>query len=131
MRLERHGGLFLGILLGIWITGNFLHWVIDVNEPNQELVEKARRENEAAKPPAPPEPKHNDTGLYAEVLDILPSCRGNEEKSTGDKFYLCPNGSKITQINWTRMGGERKGVVTRYFNPQGELVLIYGHPDDE
>lgn len=128
MRLERHGGLFLGILLGVWIAGNFLHWVIDVNEPNSELVEKARRENEAAKPP---EPKHNDTGLYAEVLDLLPSCRGNEEKATGDKFYLCPNGSKITQINWTRMGGDRKGVVTRYFDPKGELILIYGHPDDE
>lgn len=128
MRLERHGGLFLGILLGVWIAGNFLHWVIDVNEPSQELVEKARRENEAAKPP---EPKRNDTGLYAEVLDILPSCRGNEEKSTGDKFYLCPNGSKITQINWSRLGGERKGVVTRYFDPKGELILIYGHPDDE
>lgn len=130
MRLERHGGLFLGIMIGIWICGNFLHWVIDVNAPNAEIAEKARRENEAAQPPKPPEPKHNDTGLYAEVLDMLPSCRGNEEKSTGDKFYLCPNGSKITQVNWTRNQGERKGIVTRYYNPKGDLVLIYGHPDD-
>lgn len=127
MQLQRHNGLFLGILLGIWLTGNLVHWAVDVNAPNQELVEKARRENEAAKPP---EPKHNDTGLYAEVLDMLPTCRGNEEKSTGDKFYLCPNGSKITQINWSRSASGRKGIVTRYFDASGTLILVYGHPDD-
>ena len=130
MRLERHGGLFLGIMIGVWIAGNFLHWVIDVNAPNQELVEKARRENAEALPPEPPAPKRNDTGLYAEVLDKLPGCRSNTEPGTGDKFFLCSDGSKITQVNWSRLGGERKGIVTRYFNPNGDLILIYGHPDD-
>lgn len=131
MKLERHNGLFLAILLGIWLVGNFTHWVITVQAPNAELVEKARRENEAAKPPAPPEPKRNDSGVYAEVLNLMPTCKSTEEKSTGDTFYVCPNGGKITRIHWSRAGGTRTGIVTRYFDSEGTLVLVYGHPDDE
>lgn len=127
MKLEKTAGFYLSFLIMSWIAGNIVHWQIDVSEPNSQLVEKARRENEASKPP---EAKKNDTGLYAEVLDKLPTCRGNIEQSTGDKFFLCPDGSKITQINWTRNQGERKGIVTRYFNPKGELILIYGSPDE-
>lgn len=128
MRLEKCGALFLGLMIGIWITGNFTHWVIDVYVPNQELVAKAERENAAAKPP---KPKRNDTGLYAKVLNNLPSCTMKTEPDTGDKFFTCPDGSTISQINWTRNASGRKGVVTRYFNREGVLLLIYGHPDDD
>ena len=125
MRLEKHGGFFLSILIVLWIVGTLANYAIRINEPNKELVKKAERENAAS------EPLHNDSGMYAEVLNKIKTCDLNVEQSTSNKFYLCPNGEKITQINWERGQGERKGIVTRYYDSTGKLLLIYGHPDDK
>jgi|AGFT01.1.fsa_nt_gi hypothetical protein len=124
MRLERNSGLAVFFMLMLWITGNGIHYIINVSAPNDVLVEQARRANKAS------EPQHNDTGLYAEALELMKTCSLNTEERTGNKFYTCPNGEKITQINWERNQGDRKGVVTRYFDAKGNLRLIYGHPDD-
>lgn len=124
MRLERHGGFFIGFLLAIWVVGNITHYAIDVLAPNEELFKKAKRENKQF------ETLRNDSGLYAEVLELIKTCNVNVEKKTGNKFYICPNGEKITQINWERDQKTRVGVVTRYYDNKGNLRLIYGHPDD-
>lgn len=124
MRLERHGGFFVGFLLAIWIVGNGAHYAINVAVPNSELVKKAERENKQF------ETLRNDSGLYAEVLELIKTCKVNVEEKTDNKFYICPNGEKITKINWERDQKSRIGVVTRYYDSNGTLRLIYGHPDD-
>lgn len=125
MRLEKQGGFYLIVLIMLWIAGNTIYYIESISKPNAELVEKAKRENAAN------EPKHNDTGLYSEVLSKIKTCELNVESSTDNKFYNCPNNEKITQIHWERGQGSRKGIVTRYFDSTGKLLLIYGHPDDE
>jgi len=125
MRLERCGGFFLWVLIIVWILGNTAHYMITVKEPNKELIKQAERENRSF------EPQHNNSGMYADVLSKIKSCDLNVDEATRDKFYSCPTGEKITQINWTREQGKRKGVVTRYYDAKGDLRLIYGHPDDK
>lgn len=125
MRLERYCGFFFFLLIFLWGVGNFSYYLINVSAPNAEIALKAIRDNKDA------EPQHNNGGMYADVLEKIKTCSVNIEPTTNDKFYSCPNGEKITQINWTRGQGERKGVVTRFYNQKGDLRLIYGHPDDK
>jgi hypothetical protein len=68
--------------------------------------------------------------LYISLLEKIKteqcSLSTDPENNT---FYNCADGTKVSMIKWTR-GSDRKGVVTREYNPAGKLILIYGHPDD-
>ncbi|YP_010843117.1 membrane protein [Klebsiella phage K64-1] len=71
---------------------------------------------------------HQNSGLYAEVLNkIKNKCTGisDNERNT---FYTCQDGSKVSVIYWKRQ--DRSGYVTRDFDKDGKLISIYGHPDD-
>lgn len=84
-------------------------------------------------PPAPPksliEVARQNEPLYVQLLTKLKNenCESVTDKEN-NSFYMCKDGTKITMINWTR--GDRKGVVTREYDPKGNLILIYGHPND-
>jgi len=68
--------------------------------------------------------------MYIELLSKLQKeqCTPSTDPEN-NKFYSCTDGTKVSMIKWTR-GSDRKGVVTREYNPAGKLVLVYGHPDD-
>jgi hypothetical protein len=74
-------------------------------------------------------PLKEDQVLYAEVLNKIKSCSVQKDKEDNE-FYTCPDGSTISIVHWTRSGGDRKGVVTKYYNKDGKHILQYGHPDD-
>jgi hypothetical protein len=76
------------------------------------------------------EPSRQNEPMYISLLEKIKteqcSLSTDPENNT---FYNCADGTKVSMIKWTR-GSDRKGVVTREYNPAGKLILIYGHPDD-
>lgn len=112
----------LGVWIGMWIGFSALNAGITWLAPAAEVAEAARLQI------ADNEPKRQDEFLYAEVVAKQGTCKMS--LVDGVEFYYCPDKYLITKTNWTRNSGERKGVVTRYYNETGKLILIYGHPDD-
>lgn len=116
------------IFFGAWLAFSGLNYAITYYAPTQEVRQAAELAIESSKP------KRQDQFMYAEVLKKLPSCTANAAAAVdGVKYLYCPDKTLITLTDWTRntkSENPRKGVVTRYYNPEGKLVLIYGHPDD-
>lgn len=113
----------------IVMTG--INYHISISAPNAELVEAARESKKEKSIQNGDEPVRQDERLYAEVLakTRLTACPEVED-SSGNVYYNCTNGEKITMTRWTRDGGDRKGIVTRWYDSSGKLRLIFGHPDD-
>jgi uncharacterized protein YdhG (YjbR/CyaY superfamily) len=111
--------------IGFWIAFTVLNLYISQVSPEHAQRYEQSKEEQKAK-----EPKRQDQVLYTEVLTKI---KNEQCSSVVDKeqntFYTCKDGTKVSMINWTR-GSERKGIVTREYDPSGQLILIYGHPDD-
>ncbi|SOK58673.1 hypothetical protein [Yersinia phage fHe-Yen9-04] len=71
--------------------------------------------------------RQNEPAYIALLQKLRINCVSATDKEN-NTFYSCPTGEKVSMINWTR--GDKKGVVTREYNKDDTLILIYGHPDD-
>lgn len=69
-----------------------------------------------------------DVTSYTQVLKKSETCEKVTDKEEND-FYSCADGTTISMVHWTR-GGDRKGVVTKYYDKDKNLLMVYGHPDD-
>ena len=112
----------LGVWIGAWIAFSLLNMYFTWLAPAAEVREAAKMQI------ALNEPKRQDEFLYSEVIAKINNC--NIKMVDGVEFRYCPDKTLITKTPWTRNGGNRTGVVTRYYDETGKLVLIYGHPDD-
>lgn len=76
-----------------------------------------------------PKTVRQDSAAYAQVLTKIkqPGCTSNTDVSK-DTYVTCEDGTKASIISWTR--SDRKGTVTRFFDKNNNLIMIYGHPDD-
>jgi hypothetical protein len=107
----------LNFFLVFWILFTVLNLYIYHVKPHEEnkAISELVRQNEP---------------LY---INLLTKLKDEQCKETNDNekntFYVCADGTKVSMIKWTR-GSDRKGVVTREYNPAGKLLLVYGHPDD-
>lgn len=112
------------ICAGMMIAFTALNFLITYYAPNEAIAEAAR----ATISERDKYPLKQDQVLYAEVLNKIKSCTvvQDEEKNS---FYTCADGSTVSMVKWTR-GSDRKGVVTKYYNKDAQLLLVYGHPDD-
>lgn len=110
--------------IAFWIAFTCLNIYISLAKPNEVMV--AQREAEKAAN----EPARQNEPLYIQLLTKLQNekCSVVSDKES-NSFYTCTDGTKASMIHWTR-GNDRKGVVTREYDPTGKLILIYGHPDD-
>ena len=91
----------------------------DYNEQSKSLIDHIEKRI--------PVTSRQDNALYAKVLDKMKSCNSVVDKAN-NTYYTCTDGSTISVISWKRQ--ERKGVVTRYYDKDKNLIMIYGHPDD-
>lgn len=109
----------IGWYIFFWIAFTCVNLKISYFDPNEKIHEQKEKQSN----------RQNET-MYISVLNKI---KDEQCKSTTDKedntFYVCSDGTKISMIHWTR-GTDRKGVVTREYDPNGNLILIYGHPDD-
>lgn len=107
-----------------------VNFIISVVAPKSELVAMEREKNEILKGGKDAPIRQNEL-LYADALKKtqLKSCPDVEDDE-GNRYFNCDDGEKITMTRWTRNGGDRKGIVTRWYDKTGKLKLIYGHPDD-
>lgn len=115
----------LNWFIAFWIFFTCINlYISQVSPENAERADKIAQEQKAK------EPKRQDELMYAAVLTKLKneSCPSTTDKEH-NTFYSCEDGTKVSMINWTR-GTDRKGIVTREYSPSGDLLLIYGHPDD-
>lgn len=69
-----------------------------------------------------------DVTSYTQVLKKADTCEKVTDKEEND-FYSCPDSTTISMVHWTR-SPDRKGVVTKYYDKDKNLLMIYGHPDD-
>jgi ABC-type proline/glycine betaine transport system substrate-binding protein len=129
--------MWFSITIGCMIAFTVMNFLITKYAPDQAIAQVAYEKlksnsdaKEAAEKEAKKYPLRQDQFLYAEVLNKIQNeiCSKVSDKENND-FYTCPDGSKISQVHWTR-GSDRKGVVTKYYDSTGKNVLIYGHPDD-
>lgn len=109
----------------LWALILSVSYYIKVMEPNDVIVSAAKEKIKSN------EPLRQDQRLYAEALIKIKSnkCEVVQDENK-DNFFKCPDGSTISQIKWERNNRERTGIVTRYYDSTGKLLLIYGHPDD-
>lgn len=108
-----------------------VNYYISVVAPNSELIEIHRKTEQAKRVANGDEPVRQDERMYADALakTELASCPDVRD-AENNVFYNCKDGEKISMTRWTRSGGDRKGIVTRWYDSQGKLKMIYGHPDD-
>lgn len=107
----------LGWFIFFWIAFTCLNIKINMYDAEKNILAEIKGT-----------PQRQNESMYVDALKKMKTCEGTTDKEN-NTFYVCPDGSKISTINWTR-GDNRKGIVTREYNPQGKLILIYGHPDD-
>lgn len=88
-------------------------------EQSQTLIDRIEKQI--------PVTSRQDNAEYAKVLEKMKTCTGVVDKAN-NTYYTCSDGSTISVISWKRQ--ERSGVVTRYYDKDKNLVMIYGHPDD-
>lgn len=112
----------LGWFIFFWIAFTVVNVKINILDVNEAVEAKYVKKETAI--------KRQDEPAYIAVLNKIKneSCSSTTDKEN-NTYYVCADGSKVSMINWTR-GTDRKGVVTREYDPNGKLLLIYGHPDD-
>jgi len=111
----------LNCFLVFWILFTCLNLYIYQVKPQLKYEEEQKALHD---PVRQNEPKY--ISLLAKVKNEQCTASTDPENNT---FYTCADGTKVSMIKWTR-GTDRKGVVTREYNPAGKLIMIYGHPDD-
>ena len=101
-----------------WISFTCLNVYVYHVKPNE--VQKAAIQEQQKKN----EPIRQNEPMYIDLLGKLKNenCQASTDPEN-NTFYSCKDGVKVSMIKWTR--GERKGVVTRAYDPQGNLVMIY------
>lgn len=112
----------IGWFIFFWIAFTIVNTKINVLDVREDVIQEyTKKETEV---------KRQNEPMYIAVLNKIKdeSCQSTTDKED-NTFYVCADGSKVSMIHWTR-GKERKGVVTREYDPSGKLILIYGHPDD-
>ncbi len=111
----------IGWFIFFWIAFTCVNIKINIMDVESVVQERILRKDDGA--------KRQDEPMYIAVLNKV---KVEQCESTSDKedntFYSCADGTKVSMIHWKR--GDRKGVVTREYSPEGKMVLIYGHPDD-
>ena len=110
----------IGWFIFFWIAFTCVNYKISVMDVAAGVEEKYAKQAG--------EPKRQDEPMYIAVLNKVKDCTSTTDKEN-NTYYVCADGTKVSMIHWSR-GGERKGIVTREYSPDGKLVLIYGHPDD-
>lgn len=114
------------IFFGFWMGFTIVNYLVNYYAPTQDVREAAKLAIVSN------EPKRQDQFLYAEVMRKIGECSKNQTVAPdGVVFMYCPDKFVVTMTKWTRQNHRTKeGTVTRYYDPAGKLILIYGHPDD-
>lgn len=124
-RTESMSNVTLGWAIFFWIAFSAINVYTYWTKPDSVILDAAKSTIDNRQVPQ----RQNEL-MYTDMLNKLQldKCEKFTDKENND-FFTCPDGSKVSMINWTR-DTNRKGVVTRYYDPTGKLLLIYGHPDD-
>ncbi|AQW88917.1 putative membrane protein [Erwinia phage pEa_SNUABM_50] len=130
MKREAMSSTNLYWFIFFWIAFTCVNIYVVMYKPEANWKEKIETQVKAEykkNEPAPPDAMRQNQPAYIQMLNDIQKCPNVTDKEN-NTFYTCENGTKASMIHWTR--GDKKGVVTREYNPEGKLILIYGHPDD-
>lgn len=112
----------------VYVLFTSVNYYINIESPNNEYKSQLESFTQQYEKKIP-KTIRQDSSMYAQVLTKIktPSCTSTEDTAK-NTYVSCADGTTVSLISWRR--SERTGVVTRYFDKNHNLIMIYGHPDD-